>query len=206
MMALGAFVVMMVLVTTGLVYRRREKREIRFAEVVAVGWNTRMLLCASVLAFQSRKVGEEFNESRTLAILSYSDFFGTPIRHIQCADDQTNYTESGSEWSLLFGHYRYNGNILSAQIICVDRPRSSEEISEQLSHCGYCVRVPNFCDHIEQRPLIQEAADKERSYLDKTATDRTRTVTFGTSKAEIHDDSADQGDVATTLQSERLHA
>jgi hypothetical protein len=37
-------------------------------QFVAVAWNAVLLLCASVLAFQSRNVIQQFNESRTLAV------------------------------------------------------------------------------------------------------------------------------------------
>jgi len=37
-----------------------------------LGWNTLLLLCASVLAFQTRNITHDFNESRTLAFLIYS--------------------------------------------------------------------------------------------------------------------------------------
>ena len=37
-----------------------------------LGWNTFLLVCASVLAFQMRNIKEDFNESRTLAFLIYS--------------------------------------------------------------------------------------------------------------------------------------
>ena len=37
-----------------------------------LGWNTLLLLCASVLAFQTRNIKNDFNESRTLAFLIYS--------------------------------------------------------------------------------------------------------------------------------------
>jgi 7 transmembrane sweet-taste receptor of 3 GCPR len=43
-------------------------------QFVAVAWNLVLLLCASVLAFQSRNVIQVFNESRTLAMLIYSHF------------------------------------------------------------------------------------------------------------------------------------
>lgn len=37
-----------------------------------LGWNALLLLCASVLAFQTRNIKQDFNESRTLAFLIYS--------------------------------------------------------------------------------------------------------------------------------------
>jgi len=47
---------------------------------VSAGWNTLLLLCASVLAFQSRKIQQDFNESQTLAILIYSHFVFVMLR------------------------------------------------------------------------------------------------------------------------------
>jgi hypothetical protein len=41
-------------------------------QFAGLGWNTLLLLCASVLAFQTRNIKEDFNESRTLAFLIYS--------------------------------------------------------------------------------------------------------------------------------------
>jgi hypothetical protein len=43
-----------------------------FWRYVAIGWNLLLLICASVLAFQTRNVVKTFNESRTLAFLIYS--------------------------------------------------------------------------------------------------------------------------------------
>jgi hypothetical protein len=39
---------------------------------LAVGWNCVMLICATVLAVQSRKIQQDFNESQTLAMMIYS--------------------------------------------------------------------------------------------------------------------------------------
>lgn len=41
---------------------------------VSVGWNALLLLCASVLAFQTRNLRQDFNESQTLAMMTYSHF------------------------------------------------------------------------------------------------------------------------------------
>ncbi|CAB9530192.1 Gamma-aminobutyric acid (GABA) B receptor [Seminavis robusta] len=51
-------------------------------QYVAVGWNAVLLLCASVLAFQNRNTLQAFNESRTLAILIYSNFVFVVLRCI----------------------------------------------------------------------------------------------------------------------------
>ena len=48
--------------------------------IVSVGWNLVLLLCASVLAFQSRNVRSQFNESRSLAMLIYSHFVFVLLR------------------------------------------------------------------------------------------------------------------------------
>ncbi|CAB9517822.1 Gamma-aminobutyric acid (GABA) B receptor [Seminavis robusta] len=72
-------------------------------QYVSVGWNAVLLLCASVLAFQSRNVSASFNESRTLAFLSYSHFMFVCLR---CATyllkDQLNGTTTDSIQSLLY--------------------------------------------------------------------------------------------------------
>lgn len=49
-------------------------------DFAAVSWNALLLLCASVLAFQSRNVVQQFNESRTLAFLIYSHFVFVVLR------------------------------------------------------------------------------------------------------------------------------
>jgi len=51
-------------------------------EYVAVGWTGLLLFCATVLAFQARNVREQFNESRTLGIMTYSHFMFTILRLI----------------------------------------------------------------------------------------------------------------------------
>ena len=49
-------------------------------EYVAVGWNTVLLMCAAVLAFQTRNTLKAFNESGNLAILITSHFFFVLLR------------------------------------------------------------------------------------------------------------------------------
>jgi len=49
-------------------------------EYVAVGWNVVLLVGASVLAFQTRNTIKMFNESRTLAFLTYSHFIFVVLR------------------------------------------------------------------------------------------------------------------------------
>lgn len=51
-------------------------------DYVAVGWNTLLLLCATVLAFQTRTLQKDFNESQTLAFLIYSHFIFVVLRLI----------------------------------------------------------------------------------------------------------------------------
>jgi hypothetical protein len=51
-------------------------------DYVAVGWNTLLLLCATVLAFQTRTLQKDFNESQTLAFLIYSHFVFVVLRLI----------------------------------------------------------------------------------------------------------------------------
>jgi 7 transmembrane sweet-taste receptor of 3 GCPR len=49
-------------------------------DFVALGWNTLLLLCATVLAFQTRTLQKDFNESQTLAFLIYSHFIFVVMR------------------------------------------------------------------------------------------------------------------------------
>ena len=49
-------------------------------QFAAVGWNALLLLAASVLAFQSRKVRSDFNETNTLAFMIYSHFMFVVLR------------------------------------------------------------------------------------------------------------------------------
>jgi 7 transmembrane sweet-taste receptor of 3 GCPR len=51
-------------------------------DYLAVGWNTLLLLCATVLAFQTRTLQKDFNESQTLAFLIYSHFIFVVLRLI----------------------------------------------------------------------------------------------------------------------------
>ena len=51
-------------------------------DYIAVGWNTLLLLCATVLAFQTRTLQRDFNESQTLAFLIYSHFVFVVLRLI----------------------------------------------------------------------------------------------------------------------------
>jgi hypothetical protein len=52
---------------------------------IAVGWNSVLLLCATVLAFQTRKIQKDFNESQTLAIMIYSHFVFLVMRIVTFA-------------------------------------------------------------------------------------------------------------------------
>ena len=51
-------------------------------DYIAVGWNVVLLLCATVLAVQTRTVQKDFNESQTLAFLIYSHFLFVVLRLI----------------------------------------------------------------------------------------------------------------------------
>lgn len=51
-------------------------------QFISVGWNALLLLCASVLAFQTRKLRQDFNESQTLAMMTYSHFVFVILRVI----------------------------------------------------------------------------------------------------------------------------
>lgn len=51
-------------------------------DYIAVGWNGILLLCATVLAVQTRTVQKDFNESQTLAFLIYSHFLFVLLRLI----------------------------------------------------------------------------------------------------------------------------
>ena len=51
-------------------------------DYIAVGWNGILLLCATVLAVQTRTVQKDFNESQTLAFLIYSHFLFVALRLI----------------------------------------------------------------------------------------------------------------------------
>jgi hypothetical protein len=59
--------------------------ESKIWEYMAVGWNTILLFCASVIAFQTRNLQQGFNESQTLAILIYSHFMFVVLRVITFA-------------------------------------------------------------------------------------------------------------------------
>ena len=52
---------------------------------LSVGWNGLLLLIATILAFQSRNVRQDFNESQTLAIMIYSHFVFLIMRVITYA-------------------------------------------------------------------------------------------------------------------------
>ena len=50
--------------------------------LVTLGWQTALLIMASVLAYQSRHVLQEFNESRSLGTMAYSHFLFVVLRTI----------------------------------------------------------------------------------------------------------------------------
>jgi len=76
--------------------------------LIAVGWNTFLLLCATILAFQMRGLsGRKFGESTTLAFLIYSHFVFVVVRLI------TYFLSSVSEWLLA----RCRSLIFSADMI-----------------------------------------------------------------------------------------
>ena len=49
-------------------------------DLIALGWNGVLILCATVLAFQSRNVKEEFNDSKSLGTMIYSHFVFAVLR------------------------------------------------------------------------------------------------------------------------------
>ena len=66
-------------------------------EYIAVGWNTLLLLCATVLAFQTRTLQKDFNESQTLAFLIYSHFVFVVLRLITVILQEWSGTTRGVE-------------------------------------------------------------------------------------------------------------
>lgn len=48
--------------------------------IIAVAWQCLLLICATVLAWQTRKLRQDMNESETLALLIYSHFFFVLLR------------------------------------------------------------------------------------------------------------------------------
>jgi hypothetical protein len=66
-------------------------------DYIAVGWNTLLLLCASVLAFQTRTLQKDFNESQTLAFLIYSHFVFVVLRLITVILQQWSGTTTSVE-------------------------------------------------------------------------------------------------------------
>jgi len=76
--------------------------------LIAVGWNTFLLLCATILAFQMRGLSsQKFGESTTLAFLIYSHFVFVVVRLM------TYFLSSVSEWLLA----RCRSLIFSADMI-----------------------------------------------------------------------------------------
>jgi 7 transmembrane sweet-taste receptor of 3 GCPR len=72
-------------------------------QYVSVGWNAVLLLCASVLALQSSNVSARFNESRTLAFLTFSHFVFVCLRLGTLAlEDQLDGTTIDRILSLLY--------------------------------------------------------------------------------------------------------
>ena len=66
-------------------------------ELVVLCWNGVLILCATVLAFQSRDVKEEFNDSKSLGTMIYSHFVFTVLRVVtlslsgmQISEDENN--------------------------------------------------------------------------------------------------------------------
>ena len=66
-------------------------------DYIAVGWNTLLLLCATVLAFQTRTLQKDFNESQTLAFLIYSHFVFVVLRLITVILQQWSGTTTSVE-------------------------------------------------------------------------------------------------------------
>jgi hypothetical protein len=69
----------------------------------AVGWNVLLLLCATVIAYQTRNVHKKWNESRPLATMIYSHFVFVVLRMITVGlDAQLPPTSLQKVQSLLF--------------------------------------------------------------------------------------------------------
>lgn len=71
-------------------------------DYIAVGWNGLLLLCAMVLAFQTRTMQKDFNESQTLAFLIYSHFVFVVLRLITLILSSSNKSTLGGWRSLIF--------------------------------------------------------------------------------------------------------
>jgi len=70
---------------------------------LSVSWQLLLLLAASVLAFQTRKIREDLNETRTLAMLIYSHFVFVVLRSItQFMDSSVSKSDLAAARSIIY--------------------------------------------------------------------------------------------------------
>jgi 7 transmembrane sweet-taste receptor of 3 GCPR len=75
--------------------------EVAAWQYVAFGWTCLLLFSSSVLAFQMRNVRQEFNESTTLAMMSYSHFVFTILRLVIFSIDGLGSSDKAGYLSIL---------------------------------------------------------------------------------------------------------
>lgn len=64
-------------------------------DLVVVCWNGLLIVCATVLAFQSRSIKQEFNESRSLGTMIYSHFVFAVLRTITFNLEDSSFDATG---------------------------------------------------------------------------------------------------------------
>ena len=62
-------------------------------DLMVLGWNGVLILCATVLAFQSRNFQEDFNDSKSLGTMIYSHFVFTALRVVAFALSGMRFSE-----------------------------------------------------------------------------------------------------------------
>ena len=65
-------------------------------DLMVLGWNGVLILCATVLAFQSRNFQEEFNDSKSLGTMIYSHFVFTVLRVVAFGLSGMQFSEDGN--------------------------------------------------------------------------------------------------------------
>ena len=88
-----------------------------FWDYIAVGWNTLLLLCATVLAFQTRTLQKDFNESQTLAFLIYSHFVFVVLRLITVIMQQWSGTPTSIEKLVLIRGFIFSMDTIATILI-----------------------------------------------------------------------------------------
>lgn len=166
-------------------------------DYIAVGWNTLLLLCATVLAFQTRTLQKDFNESQTLAFLIYSHFIFVVLRLITVILQQWSGTASGVEKLIGLRSFLFSMDTIATILIYFvpkftaaanknDSDRLSSSTTINNNELSSSLRNGNVSSHLREDQLMGGSSESSRNVIFESLHSITSTDTMKQSNRYDH--------------------